>query len=110
MKIFQSIVTFLCVTLAFCGTALAQEQAAVASNRPISEIRDIFSYFHTLANVVQIQVASDKTLREIAAIRPRNAEDLLLVHGIGPSKAERYGAGLLAVVDSAGAGAVGETA
>jgi len=34
----------------------------ISSLRPLNEIRDIFSFFHTPANVVQIQVASDKTL------------------------------------------------
>ena len=43
-------------------------------------------------------VASDRTLREIAAQRPRTVDDLLLIHGIGPAKAKRYGKGLLAVV------------
>jgi len=62
MKINQTITVFICVALAVCATALAQEPAAVASNRPISEIRDIFTFFHTPANVVQIQVPSDKTL------------------------------------------------
>ncbi len=62
MKIIRLIVISLSVTLACCVTAMAQEQATVASNRPIGEIRDIFSFFHTPANVVQIQVASDKTL------------------------------------------------
>jgi ATP-dependent DNA helicase RecQ len=48
-------------------------------------------------------IASDRSLREIAVLRPRNLCDLQLAHGIGPSKAERYGEGLLAVVrDSAG--------
>ncbi len=46
-------------------------------------------------------VASDKTLREIAAIHPRTRDDLMLVHGIGPSKLEKYGEGLLAVVREA---------
>ncbi|MCL4309616.1 MAG: ATP-dependent DNA helicase [Actinobacteria bacterium] len=45
-------------------------------------------------------IASDRTLREIARQRPRSVEELLLVHGIGRSRAERYGAGLLAVVSS----------
>jgi len=62
MKIIPSITACLCVTLACGATALAQERATVASNRPIGEIRDIFSFFHTPANVVQIQVANDKTL------------------------------------------------
>jgi superfamily II DNA helicase RecQ/chemotaxis methyl-accepting protein methylase len=36
-------------------------------------------------------VASDRTLRDIAAQRPRNREALQQCHGIGPAKAERYG-------------------
>jgi len=43
-------------------------------------------------------VASDRTLREIAAIRPTDLHALQDVHGIGPSKAERYGEGLIEVV------------
>jgi ATP-dependent DNA helicase RecQ len=43
-------------------------------------------------------VASDRTLREIAAQRPRTKDDLLVIHGIGPARARRYGKGLLEVV------------
>ncbi|HIG70970.1 MAG TPA: ATP-dependent DNA helicase RecQ [Myxococcales bacterium] len=43
-------------------------------------------------------VASDRTLREIVLDRPESDADLQRVHGIGAAKAERYGAGLLAVV------------
>ena len=43
-------------------------------------------------------IASDRTLREIALLRPRNLQELELAHGIGPAKREKYGAGLLAVV------------
>ncbi|MBI4953875.1 MAG: HRDC domain-containing protein, partial [Myxococcales bacterium] len=53
-------------------------------------------------------VASDRTLRDLAVLRPRTEQELLLAHGIGPAKAERFGAGLLAVVrashEAAGAG------
>ena len=45
-------------------------------------------------------VASDRTLREIAAARPRTLADLTALHGIGPAKAARYGPGLLEVVVS----------
>jgi ATP-dependent DNA helicase RecQ len=48
-------------------------------------------------------VASDRTLREIAGLRPSNALELEQAHGIGPAKLERYGAGLLEVVRRAGA-------
>ena len=43
-------------------------------------------------------VASDRSLREIVAERPRTIDELLLVHGIGPAIAKRYGKGLLKVV------------
>ncbi|MBI2526831.1 MAG: ATP-dependent DNA helicase RecQ [Candidatus Rokubacteria bacterium] len=46
-------------------------------------------------------VASDRTLRDIALLRPRDAAELQLAHGMGPHKAQRYGAGILRVVASA---------
>jgi ATP-dependent DNA helicase RecQ len=48
--------------------------------------------------IAPFMVASDRTLRDIALLRPRTMNDLLLAHGIGPHKAERYGAGFLEVV------------
>ena len=52
----------------------------------------------TAQGVPPYVVASDRSLREIAAERPRTIDALLLVHGIGPAKAKRYGKGLLEVV------------
>ena len=43
-------------------------------------------------------VASDRTLREIVLDRPENDAALQRIHGIGATKAERYGEGLLAIV------------
>ncbi len=43
-------------------------------------------------------VASDRTLRDIARLRPRNQDELLGAHGMGPVKVARYGQGLLSVV------------
>ncbi|HEY8376217.1 MAG TPA: ATP-dependent DNA helicase RecQ [Nannocystis sp.] len=43
-------------------------------------------------------VASDRSLRDLALLRPRTREQLLLAHGIGPAKADKYGPGLLAVI------------
>jgi ATP-dependent DNA helicase RecQ len=49
-------------------------------------------------------VASDRTLRDIAQLRPHTLDELRLAHGIGPQKAERYGAAWLqAVAQHAGA-------
>jgi ATP-dependent DNA helicase RecQ len=43
-------------------------------------------------------VASDRTLRDLALIRPRTLEELQQAHGIGAAKAAKYGSRLLAVV------------
>jgi len=43
-------------------------------------------------------VASDRTLRELAAHAPRSRDALLEVHGIGPARVERYGGELLEVL------------
>jgi ATP-dependent DNA helicase RecQ len=43
-------------------------------------------------------VASDRTLREIAATRPASVAELEGVYGIGSSKAQRFGRGLIEVV------------
>jgi ATP-dependent DNA helicase RecQ len=45
-------------------------------------------------------IASDRTLRDIAATRPATIADLLRVHGIGPAKADKYGAAFLEIVAS----------
>ena len=46
-------------------------------------------------------VASDRSLRELAVQAPTRKEDLTLAHGIGEAKAEKYGAGFLAVLRGA---------
>jgi ATP-dependent DNA helicase RecQ len=43
-------------------------------------------------------IASDRTLRDVARLRPRDLAELETAHGIGPAKLERYGAEILAVV------------
>ena len=43
-------------------------------------------------------VASDRSLRDLALLRPSTREQLLLAHGIGPGKADKYGPALLAVI------------
>ena len=50
-------------------------------------------------------VASDRTLREVAMLRPRTLSDLSMAHGIGPAKLEKYGEGLLEVVAEVSGGA-----
>jgi ATP-dependent DNA helicase RecQ len=50
------------------------------------------------AGVAPYVIASDRSLRDLAAQRPRDLGQLLDVYGFGQTRAERYGAGFLAVV------------
>jgi ATP-dependent DNA helicase RecQ len=43
-------------------------------------------------------VFNDRALRALAAARPRSFEQLLAVKGVGPAKADAYGAALLALL------------
>jgi ATP-dependent DNA helicase RecQ len=45
-------------------------------------------------------VASDRTLRDMARVRPQTESELLSIHGMGPVKAARYGAGFLSVTQA----------
>jgi ATP-dependent DNA helicase RecQ len=46
-------------------------------------------------------ILHDRTLHELASLRPQTADELLTVAGIGAAKAERYGAALLAALRDA---------
>jgi ATP-dependent DNA helicase RecQ len=50
------------------------------------------------AAVAPYVIASDRSLRDLAAQRPRDLGQLLEVYGFGQTRAERYGAGFLAVI------------
>ena len=43
-------------------------------------------------------VAHDRTLHDLALLRPRTLDDLGLAHGLGPTKIARYGAAFLEVI------------
>ncbi len=43
-------------------------------------------------------VASNRTLQEMAAQLPSTMSELLHIHGIGPSKAQKYGQKFLSVI------------
>ena len=87
-------------------------RAAEASDVLPAEAASLFEALRALRSelaraesVPAYVVASDRTLRDIAVLRPRGLEMLKLAHGIGPAKAERYGARILAVVARAEASA-----
>ncbi len=46
-------------------------------------------------NIPPFMIASDRTLRELASMRPHTLADLEAVYGLGPAKIERFGQGFL---------------
>ncbi len=53
-------------------------------------------------NVPPYIIFGDKTLYELVALRPQTTDDLLMVTGIGESKAERFGEAILRVIGEQG--------
>jgi len=51
-----------------------------------------------MGNVPAYIIYGDKTLKVLAGRQPSTAEELLMVHGIGPAKVEKFGAETLAVI------------
>jgi len=49
-------------------------------------------------------IASDRTLREVAMLRPTKLKTLNYAYGLGPAKIAKYGAGILEVVRRVGDG------
>lgn len=69
------------------------------SDRPLYEA--LVSWRRELARAAAVPayvILDNKTLRSVASARPRSPDALLALPGIGPTKLERYGAGLLEVV------------
>ncbi len=83
------------------AVAVANDTAESAD--PLTESLFEALRFHrlVLARVQKVPpyvIATDRSLREIAGLKPADIEELMQVHGIGPAKAEKYGEGLLGVV------------
>lgn len=86
----------------------AAAQAAVAAVEADPEAERVFAALRQYRmeraktdGVPAYVVATDRTLREIAVLRPRTEDELSMAHGIGPQKVERYGTELLAAVAGA---------
>jgi ATP-dependent DNA helicase RecQ len=92
------------------GRARARATSGPASARPATPVLDEAAQplFERLrahrAEVARTRgvpayvVALDRTLVEMAQVRPRTADQLLMLHGMGPARAEQYGDGFLRVV------------
>lgn len=56
-----------------------------------NELKELRSRLAKEKNLPSYIVFNDKTLQDMCVIKPRNASEFLLVHGVGQSKLENYG-------------------
>ncbi|MFQ5698814.1 MAG: RecQ family ATP-dependent DNA helicase [Myxococcota bacterium] len=88
-------------------TAVTGEDAPTARERELFEALRAYRLERSrAAGVPPYVIASDRTLRDVARLRPGTLEELEQAHGIGPARARRYGAGLLEVVARATSGSL----
>jgi len=73
-------------------------RATLPDHPVVTALREFRSAAAKAANVPAYVVFSDATLGDLIDRWPTDAEGLLAVHGIGPTKADRHGAGILAVL------------
>jgi len=88
----------------------ARRAAAEASPLP-KVAEDLYSYLADIrlklakaAEVPAYVVAPNRTLREMAALRPVNEEGMMALHGMGASRYDRFGAQFLDAIHVFGAG------
>ncbi|MDN7245081.1 DNA helicase RecQ [Planococcus shenhongbingii] len=71
----------------------------IAENDPLfEELRKIRKELADKGGVPPFVIFSDKTLQDMCARRPKNAEDFLEVNGVGANKLEKYGEAFLEAI------------
>jgi len=88
------------------GRGRSSRRAAASGQEDLDErARDLFEALRAYRletarqqKVPPYVVASDRSLRDIALLRPGTLNELELAHGIGPAKVDKYGEALLSVV------------
>ncbi len=80
------------------GPALPEKEFDRLANEIFESLRTFRIETARTESVPPYVIASDRTLRDIAMLRPDSFDDLMLAHGIGQAKADKYGADMLKVV------------
>ena len=90
------------------GSAARAPLATPEGNRLFDELRAWRQAAARREGVPAYVIAHDRTLRDVAELRPASHADLEAVWGLGPGKRERFGDELLAVVRGEPSGATSE--
>ena len=80
------------------GPALPEKEFDRLANEIFESLRTFRIETARAERVPPYVIASDRTLRDIAMLRPDSFDDLMLAHGIGQAKSDKYGADMLKVV------------
>ena len=64
------------------------------------KLRQLRLEFARAADLPPYAIFHDKTLRLMVAVRPRTRDELLALHGIGETKADRYGGRFLEAINA----------
>ena len=80
------------------GPALPEKEFDRLANEIFESLRTFRIETARAESVPPYVIASDRTLRDIAMLRPDSFDDLMLAHGIGQAKSDKYGADMLKVV------------
>lgn len=78
------------------GAAMAGLDAATTAL--FEHLRSLRLELARKEGVAAYMVFADRSLLDMARIRPRNVDDLKLVHGVGEAKLKRYGAAFLGAI------------
>jgi ATP-dependent DNA helicase RecQ len=85
------------------GRSGASSRGALTQTSPADEPLFEALRAHRLAlareqGVAPYVIASDRSLRDLCSLKPRNLAELLDVYGFGETRAERYGPGLIDII------------
>lgn len=100
MKRMVSKPRFASLDVASIGSVVADDPDAPFSTGLFSRLRVLRKRLAEEAGVPPYMVFSDKTLREMCAKRPSDAEGLLSVSGVGETKLARYGGAFLDEIET----------
>ena len=87
-------------SVARAKTSAKQDKKRVASKTPeafhgqdelFTILKDLRNRLAKEKNLPSYIVFNDKSLHDMCALRPRNADEFLMVHGVGQNKLENYG-------------------
>ncbi len=77
---------------------IAEQPLAETDRSLLDQLKALRMQLAKASNVPAYVIFHDKTLRQIASLRPKTLDELSRIHGIGEAKLKKFGEGFLQVV------------